>query len=246
MNHPQAYFKRIRPTPALRRPVTKYRWITARKAEGFPVRRCCRVLEMAPSSYYDWLQAHGAGATSRELGEAYLVNEIRSIHATLDDSYGSPRLTHELGRTRWVNHQRVERIVREHALYARDARRRKVCTTIPDVSPPPMPDLIHRDFSVSEPGRRTCGDITYIPTGEGWLFLAGVLDLGSRHCVGFATDERMPTELVSSALRMAANTRGGDVGGMIFHADRASDYMSREFRELCARLGVIQSVGRTG
>ena len=146
--------------------MTKYRWIAARRAEGFPVRLCCRVLEMAPSSYYDWLDVHGAGATDADLDEAYLVNEILSIHATLDDSYGSPRLTHELRRGRCVNHKRVERIVREHALYARDARRRKVRTTIPDVSAPPMPDLIKRDFSVGEPGRSTCGDITHIPTGE--------------------------------------------------------------------------------
>ena len=128
--------------------MTKYRWIAARKAEGFPVRLCCRVLEVAPSSYYDWLDVHGAGATDAELEEAYLVNEILSIHATLDDSYGSPRLTHELRRGRCVNHKRVERIVREHALYAKDARRRKCRTTIPDVSAPPMPDLIKRDFSV--------------------------------------------------------------------------------------------------
>jgi len=226
--------------------VTKYRWITARKAEGFPTRLCCRVLEMAPSSYYDWLCVHGAGATESELDEAYLVNEILRIQGTIDDSYGSPRLTHELCRERCVNHKRVERLVRDHALYAKDARRRKVRTTIPDVSAPPMPDLIQRDFSVGEPGLRTCGDITYIPTGEGWLFLADVLDLGSRRCVGFAMDERMPTELVSRALRMAVNTRGGDVRGTIFHADRGSQYMSREFRELCESLGVVQSVGRTG
>lgn len=81
--------------------MTRYRWITARKAEGFPVRLCCRVLQMAAASYYDWLLVHGAGATSRELDEAYLVNEILSIHGTLDDSYGSPRLTHELRRERW-------------------------------------------------------------------------------------------------------------------------------------------------
>ena len=226
--------------------MTKYRWIAARKAEGFPVRLCCRVLEVAPSSYYDWLNVHAGGATSRELDEAYLVNEIRSIHATLDDTYGSPRLTHELRRTRCVNHKRVERIVAEHTLYATDARRRTVRTTIPDAGAPPMPDLIQRDFHVGEPGRRTCGDITYVPTGEGWLYVAGVIDLGSRRCVGYAMDERMPTDLVSRALRMAVDTRGGDVTGMLFHGDRGSQYMSREYRELCERLGIVQSVGRTG
>jgi transposase InsO family protein len=226
--------------------VTKYRWIAARKAEGFPVRLCCRVTELAPSSYYDWHRVHGAGPTASELDEAYLVNEIMAIHDTLDDSYGSPRLTVELQRDRCVNHKRVERIVRHHGLYAKDARRKKCRTTIPDISAPPMADHVRRDFSVGEPGQRTCGDITYIATGEGWLFLSGVLDLGSRRCVGYAMDERMPTELVARALTMAVDLRGGDVNGMIFHADRGSQYMSREFRELCEKLGVIQSVGRTG
>jgi transposase InsO family protein len=141
-----------------------------------------------------------------------------------------------------VNHKRVEHIVREHALYAKDARRRKCRTTIPDVSAPPMPDLIKRDFRVGEPGQRTCGDITYIPTGEGWLFLADVLDLGSRRCVGFAMDERMPTELVSRALRMAADTRGGDVAGMIFHADYAEEANTcRESFANCVRVSASSS-----
>jgi putative transposase len=226
--------------------VTKYRWIAARKAEGFAVRLCCSVTAVAPSSYYDWHHAHGAGPTSHEIDEAYLVNEIKAIHDTLDDSYGSPRLTHELARRRSINHKRVERVVREHALYAVDARRRRCRTTIPDVSAPPLADLVQRDFRVGEPGQRTCGDITYIRTSEGWLFLAGVLDLGSRRCLGYAMDERMPTALVSRALNMAIDLRGGAVDGMIFHADRGTQYMSREFRELCEQHGVAQSVGRTG
>ena len=83
------------------------------------------------------------------------------------------------------------------------------------------------------------------PRGR-WLSLAGVLDLGSRRCVGYAMDERMPTELVSRALTMAVDLRRGDITGMIFHAGRGSQYMSREFHELCEGLGVVQSVGRTG
>jgi putative transposase len=204
------------------------------------------VTAVAPSSYYDWHHAHGAGPTPSEIDEAYLVNEIKAIHNTLDDSYGSPRLTHELARQRCINHKRVERVVREHALYAVDARRRRCRTTIPDVSAPPLADLVQRDFRVGEPGQRTCGDITYIRTGEGWLFLAGVLDLGSQRCLGYAMDERMPTALVSRALNMAIDLRGGAVDGMIFHADRGTQYMSREFRELCEQHGVAQSVGRTG
>jgi putative transposase len=226
--------------------VTRYRWISARKAEGFSIRLCCRVSEVAPSSYYDWRETHGDGPTASELDEAYLVNEIMAIHDTLDDTYGSPRLTTELCREGRVNHKRVERIVRQHGLYAKDARRKKCRTTIPDVSAPPLPDHINRDFRVGAPGLRTCGDITYIPTGEGWLFLAGVLDLGSRRCIGYDMDERMPTELVSRALTMAVDTRGGDVRGMIFHGDRGSQYMSHDYRTLCTSFGIIQSVGRTG
>jgi putative transposase len=196
--------------------VTKYRWIAARSAEGFPVRLCCRVLEMAASSYYDWLHVYGAGATDRELDEAHLVNAIIIVHDSLDDTYGLLRLTHELRHERCVNHKRVKRIVRQHGLYAKGARRRKYRTTILDVSVPPMPDPIGRDFRVGELGLRTWGDITYIPTGEGWLFFAGVLDFGSRRCLGCAMDERKLTEPVSRALRMAADTRSGDVEGMIF------------------------------
>jgi putative transposase len=119
-------------------------------------------------------------------------------------------------------------------------------TTIPDLWAPPLPDLVQRNFSVGEPGRRTCGDITYIRTDEGWLFLASVLDLGSRRIVGYAMESHMRTELVSRALTMAIDCRGGDVDEMIFHHDRGSQYMSNDFRALCDVNGIAQSVGRTG
>jgi transposase InsO family protein len=93
---------------------------------------------------------------------------------------------------------------------------------VADLWAPPLPDLVRRDFSVGAPGLRTCGDITYIGTDEGWLFLADVLDLGSRRIVGYAMDDHMRTELVAKALTMAVDTRGGDVDGMIFHHDRGS------------------------
>ena len=95
-----------------------------------------------------------------------------------------------------VNHKRVERLMAEHGIYGQDGRRKKVRTTIPDVTAPPLPDLVKRDFAVGEPARRTCGDITYIPTGEGWLYLADVLDIGCRRIIGFALCDHMRTELV--------------------------------------------------
>ena len=158
--------------------MSRYRWIAARKAEGHSVRRACAALRVSPAGYYGWRTRHGAGPSESELDEAYLVNEIIAIHDTLDDTYGSPRLTTELRQRGFcANHKRVERLVREHGLYAKDARRKKVRTTIPDISAPPLPDLVGRDFSVGEPGQRACGDITYIPTDEGWLYLADVAGL---------------------------------------------------------------------
>jgi putative transposase len=226
--------------------VTRYRWIDARKAEGFPVAAACRTAEVSTSAYYDWA-TRSLAPTDAEWDEAILVNEIVDIHERLDDTYGSPRLTGELRRRgHCVNHKRVERLQADNGLYATDGRRRKVRTTVPDVTAPPLPDLVKRDFSPGVPGARTCGDITYIPTGEGWLYLADVLDIGSRRVVGFAMENHMRSELVERALEMAVITRGGEVAGMVFHHDRGAQYMGREFRRLCTRHRIDQSVGRIG
>jgi len=156
-------------------------------------------------------------------------------------------MTGELRRRGYcVNHKRTERLMATLGIYARDGRRKKIRTTIPDKEAPPIPDRIGRDFSVGEPARRACGDITYIPTDEGWLYLADVEDIGSRRVIGFAMADHMRTELVSAAMTMALECRGGSLSGLTFHHDRGSQYMGREFRALCDRLGVVQSTGRTG
>jgi transposase InsO family protein len=216
------------------------------KADGFPIDAACAAAEVSTSAYYDWL-ARSAVPTEADWDEALLVNEMHRVHDHLDDTYGSPRMTDELRRRGFrANHKRVERLMAEHAIYAKDGRRKKVRTTIPDVSAPPLPDLVKRDFSVGEPGHRTCGDITYIGTEEGWLYLADVLDLGSRRVIGYAMGERMPWELVGRALEMAVATRGGEVAGMIFHHDRGAQYMGKDFRALCTEHEIAQSVGRIG
>jgi putative transposase len=227
--------------------VSRYRFVSTVKAEGFPVDAACEVAEVSTSAYYGWAAKTAAGPTVAEWDEALVINEMHKVHDDLDDSYGSPRMTTELAsRGLCTNHKRVERLMAANGIYAKDGRRRKVRTTIPDVSAPPLPDLVGRRFAPGEPGQRTCGDITYIPTGEGWLYLADVLDLGSRRVVGYAMDERMPTELVARALEMAVELRGGDVEGMIFHHDRGAQYMAKDFRALCAKHQIAQSVGRIG
>lgn len=226
--------------------MSRYRHVSSMKADGFPIEAACAAADVSTSAYYDWL-VRSAAPTEAEWDEALLINEMRTVHDDLDDTYGSPRMTDELAaRGFCVNHKRVERLMADNGIYAKDGRRKKVRTTIPDVTAPPLPDLVGRDFGVGEPGVRTCGDITYIPTGEGWLYLADVLDLGSRRCVGYAMEGHMRSELVEAALEMAVAARGGDVAGMIFHHDRGAQYMGRDFRALCEKHKVDQSVGRIG
>jgi len=119
-------------------------------------------------------------------------------------------------------------------------------TTVPDFWAAPLPDLVQRDFSVGVPGRRTCGDITYICTDEGWLYLASVLDLGSRRLVGYAIESHMRPELVSRALTMAIDTRGHDVAGMIFHHDRGAQFTSEAFTGVLQEAGVAISMDGMG
>ena len=227
--------------------MSRYRWVDCQKAAEFPVRTACEVAEVSTSAYYAWSQKVAAGPTAGEWDEAQLVNAIIDVHQNLDDTYGSPRMTDQLRRDGFcANHKRIERLMRFHGIFAKDGRRKKIRTTIPDVTAPPLPDLVRRDFSVGEPAQRSCGDITYIPTADGFCYLASVIDLGSRRVVGYKVASHMRSELIESALEMAINTRGGDVTGMVFHSDRGSQYVGRDFRKLCERHKIDQSVGRIG
>ena len=179
--------------------------------------------------------------------EAYLCDEIVNIHRDSDGTYGVPRMHAELVDLGWVvNHKRIERLMRELGLQGVH-KPATVRTTVPaGAAHPSVPDLIGRDFSTGEPGCRWVGDITYIPTGEGWLYLASVLDLGSRRFVGYSMADHMRTELVADALDMAIAVHGGAVEATIFHSDRGSQYLSHDFQTQLATAGMRQSVGRTG
>lgn len=226
--------------------MTRYRWVTARKAEGFPITMACEVAEVSRQAFGDWRARTAAGPTASERAEAELVAVMREIHAESDATYGEPRMTEELARRgRVVNHKRVRRLMRLHGIVGVH-KPAKVRTTIPAEEHPPLADLIGRRFAPAAPDVAWVGDITYVATGEGWLYVASVLDLGSRRLVGYSMAEHMRTELVSDALEMAAATRGRQTAGIIFHGDRGSQYMSSEYRELIADLDMVQSVGRTG
>ena len=119
-------------------------------------------------------------------------------------------------------------------------------TTIVDRNARAAEDLVARNFNPTAPDVTWAGDITYIPTGEGWLFLATVIDLFSRRVIGWGVADHLRTPLVADALEMAVATRGGRVEGVVFHSDRGCQYTSSEYRQLCERLGVTQSMGATG
>ncbi len=226
--------------------MTRYRWVAARKAEGLPITMAAGVADVSRQAYYDWRAHEAAGPTAAELAEVELVELMREIHAEHDSTYGVPRMCAELvNRSRKVNHKRVERLMRAHGIVVVHKPTR-VRTTIPVEENPPMPDLIGRRFAPSAPDVASCGDITYIATGEGWLYLASVLDLGSRRLVGYSMADDMRIELVADALTMAAGIRGRQTAGIISLWDRGVQYMSGDYRELISELEMVQSVGRTG
>jgi putative transposase len=226
--------------------VTRYRWVAARKAEGFPITMACRVAAVSRQAFLDWRARRDGGPTPAERAEAELVTEIRQVHTDFDGTYGQPRVSEELARRgRVVNHKRVERLMRVHDIVGVH-KPAKVRTTIPAENAPPLPDRIGRNFSPGAPDVAWVGDITYIPTGQGWLYVASVLDLGSRRLLGYSMADHMRTSLVLDALEMAAAARGGHTAGIIFHGDRGSQYMSSDHRQALKALGMLQSVGRTG
>jgi putative transposase len=224
--------------------VSRYACVADQKAAGFPVTAACEVAEVSTSGFYDWLKREAAGPTAREIAEADLVELIREIFDAADGNYGVPRMHRELRSGGViVNVKRVRRLMRLHGMAGRCIRRR-VRTTFPGPDGFTIPDLVGRRFTPGAPDVAWGQDITYIPTGEGWLYLASVLDLGSRRLLGYSMADHMRTELVTNALEMAIAARGRKVAGVIAHADRGSQYTSNDYLDFCQRHQLRPSVGR--
>jgi transposase InsO family protein len=225
--------------------VNRFQFVADHK-DTFGVKRLCRVLQLARSSFYRWLGA-AAARLARERDDERLAARIRKIHADQDGTYGSPRITAELrDQGIQVNHKRVERVMREHGIVGLHLRK-QVRTTVPEPDATPVPDLLRRDFTADTVGHAYVGDITYLPIGGGrFLYLATVLDLGSRRLAGWSIADHMRTSLVTDALEAAARTRGGSLNGAIFHSDNGAQYCSKDFEQACRRLGVTRSRGAVG
>jgi putative transposase len=226
--------------------VNRYACVDDQKAAGFPVTAACEAAGVSTSGFYDWCAREAAGPTEREIAEAELVELMREIFDASDGNYGVPRMHRELRRADVaINKKRVHRLMRRHGMAGR-CRRRRCQTTFAGPDGYMIPDLVGRRFAPGAPDQAWCQDITYIPTGEGWLYLASVLDLGSRRLLGYSMADHMRTELVLDALGMAAAARGASVAGVIAHADRGSQYTSNDYLEFCQARQMRPSVGRTG
>jgi putative transposase len=215
--------------------VSRYRCVDAQKATGFPVAAACQAAGVTRSAYYAFTAKR---PSPRQQDDACLVGEIRRIHARSHGTYGAPRVTAELRRRgRTANHKRVERLMRTHGIVGYRPRRRRNLTR-PDTSAAPAPDLLGRLFDPDQPDVAWCGDVTWIPTDEGWLYLASVIDLASRHLLGWSMGAGHDATLVCAALDAAAATRGRQrMNDTIFHSDRGGEYASAACIDACTRLG---------
>jgi putative transposase len=223
--------------------VSLARFIAAQRTEhGVPHTVACRALGRSTSWLYKWLDGP---PTLRQLRRTELAERIRKSFVDSGRTYGSPRVVLDLradGARVSVN--TVAKIMRLECLVARPARRRHGLTR--PGKRPAAPDLVHRNFDAVAPNVLWCGDLTEIGTGEGKLYLACVLDMFSRNALGHAFSAHHDADLAVAALQQAGTRRGGQADGVIFHTDRGSEYTAQAFTAACVRLGVTQSMGRTG
>ena len=215
--------------------------IDAEKA-NYAISWMCRLLGVPRSSFYAWRNRAETPTAARRRELAGLV---RRVFAAGRGAYGCRRVAAQLNREgRDCSVGLVAELMRELGLRACQPRAYKR-TTVAGEQPATSPDLIGRDFTAAAPGQRLAGDITYLRTGEGWLYLATVIDLATRMVTGWQLAAHMRTSLVTDALAMAI-THGHVQPGAIFHSDRGAQYTSAEFARFCAGHGIRTSVGRTG
>jgi transposase InsO family protein len=221
--------------------MSRYRFIHAERAT-YPIVVLCRVLGVARSAYYAWARR---GVSARAQADEALATQIAVVHARSRRTYGAPRVHAEL-RADGVRcaRKRVARLMRAAGL-AGCHRRHRTRTTVADPAHVPAPNLIARDFAAPAPDRLWIGDITYVPTGEGWLYLAVLVDVYSRRVVGWAMADHLRAELALDALAMALRSRRPGAG-LVHHTDRGCQYTAAAYRQVLVAHGCVASMSRTG
>jgi len=209
---------------------------------NFPITLMCRVLGVSRSGYYSF-RADPIG--KRRARDAALLPEIRRIHQASRGTFGSPRVCEQLRREgKPIGKHRVARIMRKHGITWKARRRFKV-TTQSNHTYPIAPNLLNRQFDVDSKDSAWCADITFIHTGEGWVYLAAVIDLSTRLVVGWAMDRHMQTSLVESALKNALAWRK-PANRLVHHSDRGAQYASNAYQRLLSQHGIDCSMSRKG
>ena len=223
-------------------PSQVYAFIDAEKT-SFPIAFMCARLGVSTAGYYAWLKR---SPSARSVADAELTARIQQIHARSRGTYGVPRIHAELGDEHGVHcgRKRVARLMRRAHLRG-VCRHRRVRTTRRDEQAQLSDDLVQRQFTASQPDALWCADITYLPTWQGFLYLAVIIDAYSRRVVGWSMANHLRTELVLDALEMALwNRKPG--AGLIHHADHGSQYTSLAFGRRCRQAGITPSMGSVG
>jgi putative transposase len=219
----------------------KYRFIEKQR-ERYSVSRLCLMLGIKRSSYYAWKKRK---PSQREQNNQALIEHIRRMHKKYRKTYGSPRIYAQLRKQGYsCSKKRVARLMHQDGLQGQ-RKYRKVFTTNSRHRFPVAPNLLNREFQAKKPNQKWVGDITYIPTHEGWLYLASILDLFSRRIVGWATSDLIDATLVEKALRMALYQRRPG-RGLLHHSDRGSQYASHQICDILAANHILVSMSGKG
>ena len=200
------------------------------------------ILEVSRSGYYAW---DNRPKSARAIENEAIAGQIKDIHKQKRQTYGSRKMTAEIRHSgKLVNHKRIERLMKEAGIQSKVARKFKA-TTNSKHSLPVAENLLNREFGADKPNQKMVSDITYLWTDEGWLYIAGVMDLYGQKIVGLSMSERMTKELVINALE-SAWLRSGRPGGVLLHSDRGSQYCSHAYQALLRDYGFICSMSRKG
>ena len=224
----------------------KYAWMRE-QADSFPIVVMCEVLEVSSSGYYDWLDRPLSPRAERH---ERIQEAVKQVYSQSHEIYGSVKVAKGLKedpQQETACRNTVARCMRELGLKSRVSRRSfKPTTTQTDPSKTPAPNVLDQDFTAEAPDRKWVTDITYLPTAQGWVYLAVVLDLFSRKVVGWSLSNSLATELVTEALRKAIEARKPEGGKLLHHSDRGCQYTSEAYQSVLKNLGIECSMSRTG
>ena len=223
----------------------KFAWIKKHR-DSFPVRTMCRTLQVSSSGFYKWLSATPKPRARRT--EA-IKADVRKVYEQTGGIYGSYKIAQTLNSDEQLEsacRNTVAKAMRGMGLKSRVFKKFRPATTVRDPDKKPAPNVLEQNFQATAPNQKWVADITYLPTAQGWVYLAVVIDLFSRKVVGWSMSDRLTTPLVNSAMRNAIESRRPERGTLIHHSDRGCQYTSDAFQEILTTMEITCSMSRTG